>query len=150
MSTLNKSLVDPELFKIFAFWGSILALKLLAMAPLTARYRFKNLAFANIEDTKTLKGSKVNTNDPEVERVRRAHLNDLENILIWYIVTFAWLTTGPSTWLASMLIRAFVIARFVHTVAYAIFSKQPHRALAFFVGFGITAYQAFSTLLYYL
>ncbi|XP_043595574.1 microsomal glutathione S-transferase 1-like [Bombus pyrosoma] len=150
MSTLNTSLVDPELFKIFAFWGSILALKLLAMVPLTAHYRFKNLAFANIEDTKLLRGSKVNTNDAEVERVRRAHLNDLENILIWYIVTFAWLTTGPSTWLASMLIRAFVIARFVHTVVYAIFSKQPHRAIAFFVGFAITTYQAFYTLLYYL
>ncbi|KAK9294401.1 hypothetical protein QLX08_010961 [Tetragonisca angustula] len=68
MSTLNAPLVEPELFKTFAFWGSILAIKLLAMAPLTARYRFKNMVFSNIEDTKGLKGAKVNTNDPEVER----------------------------------------------------------------------------------
>ena len=105
--------------------------------------------FANIEDTKTLKGAKVNTNDTEVERVRRAHLNDLENIPIWYIVTFAWLTTGPSAWLATMLIRSFVIARFGHTISYAILAKQPHRALAFFVGYFITAYQAISTVMHY-
>ena len=105
--------------------------------------------FSNIEDTKGLKGAKVNTNDPEVERVRRAHLNDLENILIWYIVTFAWLTTGPSAWLATNLIRSFVIARVGHTISYAILSIQPHRALAFFVGFLITVYQAISTVLYY-
>lgn len=104
--------------------------------------------FLNTEDTKGLKGAKVNTNDPEVERIRRAHLNDLENILIWYIVTFAWLTTGPSTWLATNLIRSFVIARFGHTISYAL-SKQPHRALTFFVGFLITVYQAISTVLYY-
>lgn len=52
MTTLNTSLVDPELFKIFAFWGSILALKLLAMTPLTAHFRFKNLVrihFINLQ-----------------------------------------------------------------------------------------------------
>lgn len=47
MSALNTPLVDPELFKTFAFWGSILAIKLLAMSPLTARYRFKNMVCIN-------------------------------------------------------------------------------------------------------
>lgn len=32
--------IDAELFKVFGFWGSILALKVLAMSPLTVRYRF--------------------------------------------------------------------------------------------------------------
>lgn len=40
--SLNTSLIEPEIFKIFAFWGIILALKLVAMVPLTAYYRFKN------------------------------------------------------------------------------------------------------------
>ncbi|KAK1130998.1 hypothetical protein K0M31_017301 [Melipona bicolor] len=149
MPALHTPLVDPELFKTFAFWGSILAIKLLVMAPMTARYRFKNKVFSNIEDTKRLKGAKVNTNDADVERVRRAHLNDLENIPIWYIVTFAWLTTGPSAWLATNLIKSFVIARFGHTISYVILSKQPHRAIAFFVGFLITVYQAITTVLHY-
>ncbi|OAD57597.1 Microsomal glutathione S-transferase 1 [Eufriesea mexicana] len=150
MDKLNASILNPELFRIFAFWGSVLALKLVFMAPLTARYRFKKLIFANNEDTAHMKGAKVIYNDPDVERIRRAHLNDLENILIWYIVTFLWLTTEPSVWLASLLIRSFVIARIGHTLVYAIVPKQPHRAIAFFVGFGLTAYQAISTLLHYM
>ncbi|XP_003696883.1 microsomal glutathione S-transferase 1 [Apis florea] len=148
--SLNTSLIEPEIFKIFAFWGIILALKLVAMVPLTAYYRFKNKIFLNPEDAITLKGAKVANNDPEIERVRRAHLNDLENILIWYIVTFVWLTTNPSIWLASLLIRTFVIARILHTLVYAIFAKQPHRVIAFFVGYATTLYQAVNILLFYM
>ncbi|XP_076760582.1 microsomal glutathione S-transferase 1 [Xylocopa sonorina] len=148
--SLSTPLIEPELVKTFAFWGSVLALKLLVMAPLTARNRFKNKVFANPEDTATVKGSKVLYNDPDVERVRRAHLNDLENIPIWYIVTFMWLTTGPSVWLASTLMKTFVTSRIVHTVSYAIFPRQPHRALSFIIGTGVTVYQAVSTLLHYL
>ncbi|XP_076620635.1 microsomal glutathione S-transferase 1 [Colletes latitarsis] len=142
--------INPELFKVFAFWGSILALKLAVMPVLTARYRFQKKIFSNLEDTTILKGSKVSHSDPDVERVRRAHLNDLENIPLWYIVTLLWLTTQPSAWLAGILIKTYVIARFVHTLVYAVVPKQPFRALAFFVGLNITMYQAISTLSYYL
>lgn len=38
----NTFFMEAEIFKIFAFWGTILALKLIAMVPLTAYYRFKN------------------------------------------------------------------------------------------------------------
>lgn len=37
--------IDPELFKVFGFWGGLLALKLLGMAPLTGRYRFQKKVF---------------------------------------------------------------------------------------------------------
>ncbi|XP_043253522.1 microsomal glutathione S-transferase 1-like [Colletes gigas] len=141
--------INPESFKVFAFWGSILALKLVGIVALTVRQRFSKKIFSNPEDAANLKGSKVSYSDPDVERVRRAHLNDLENIPIWYIVTLLWLTTQPSTWLAGILIKTFVIARFVHTLVYAVVPKQPYRALAFFVGLGITIYQAISTLTYY-
>ncbi|XP_006612431.1 microsomal glutathione S-transferase 1-like [Apis dorsata] len=146
----NTFFMEAEIFKIFAFWGTILALKLIAMVPLTAYYRFKNKIFLNPEDAVTLKGAKVATNDPEIERVRRAHLNDLENILIWYIVTFIWLTTNPSIWLASLLIRTFVIARILHTLVYVIFAKQPHRAIIFFISYVTTLYQAVNILLFYM
>ncbi|XP_054000123.1 microsomal glutathione S-transferase 1-like [Hylaeus anthracinus] len=143
--------INPELLKIFGFWGSILALKLVAMIPLTARYRFQKKIFANPEDVKAiLKNAKVAYNDPDIERVRRAHLNDLENIPIWYVVTLLWLTTGPSTWLAGILIRTFVLARITHTLVYAVVPQQPARAIAFFFGVGTTVYQAISTLIYYL
>lgn len=88
-------------------------------------------------------------NDADIERARRAHTNDMENIPIWYIVTYLWLTTGPSVWLAGVLIRTFVVARIVHTIVYVVLSKQPHRALAYFVGLGVTLFEIFTTLVYY-
>lgn len=142
--------VDVELFKVFGFWGSILALKVLAMAPLTARYRFAKKIFINPDDVVFAKKGTISNNDPDIERVRRAHLNDLENIPIWYIVTALWLTTGPSAWLAGILIKAFVFARITHTLVYAVCPMQPQRALCFFVGISITWYQAISTMLHYL
>lgn len=103
----------------------------------------------NEEDTKFGGKGKVTFNDPDVERIRRAHRNDLENVLPWFIITYLWLGTGPSLWLAKVLIQTFVLARIGHTISYAIIPQQPTRAIAFFIGFGITAYQALSTLLYY-
>ncbi|XP_070151218.1 microsomal glutathione S-transferase 1 [Polyergus mexicanus] len=141
--------ISSELLQVFGFWGSILVLKMLAMLPLTGRQRFRKKIFLNEEDTTFLHGGKVSYNDPDVERVRRAHLNDLENILPWFVITYLWLGTGPSPWLAKMLIQTFVLARIFYTISYVIMKQQPTRVIIFFVGFGITFYQAFSTLLYY-
>ncbi|EFN63861.1 Microsomal glutathione S-transferase 1 [Camponotus floridanus] len=141
--------ISPELFQVFGFWSSVLVLKLLAMLPLTVRQRFRKNVFMNEEDTKLGSKGKVAFNDPDVERVRRAHQNDLENILPWFIITYLWLGTGPSLWLAKILIQTFVLARIGHTISYVILPQQPTRAIAFFIGFSITGYQTLSTLLYY-
>ncbi|RLU15994.1 hypothetical protein DMN91_011752 [Ooceraea biroi] len=140
--------VNAELLKVFGFWGSVLVLKMLAMVPLTARQRFQKKIFANEDDTKIV-GGKVVYNDADVERVRRSHLNDLENIVPWFIITYLWLTTGPSYWMAKTLIQTFVLARIVHTFSYAVCPQQPMRAISFFVGFGTMGYEALTTLLYY-
>lgn len=106
--------------------------------------------FANHEDVVMMdKKAKVTYDDPDVERVRRAHLNDLENVVPWFIVTYLWLNTGPAPWFANMLIRTFVLSRIFHTVSYAIIPQQPTRALTFFVAYGITGYEAITTLLHY-
>lgn len=142
--------INQELLEVFGFWGSIMVLKLMAMTPLTARQRFRKKVFANQEDLALgdNKG-KVVYDDLDVERVRRAHLNDLENVVPWFIITYLWLGTGPSPWLAKILIRTFVLSRIAHTVSYAILAQQPMRAISFFVAYGITAFQAVKTLLYY-
>ncbi|XP_015122738.1 microsomal glutathione S-transferase 1 [Diachasma alloeum] len=143
------SLIREDLLREFAIWGTVLVLKTLGMALLTGRLRFGKNVFANPEDSFGKK-IKVATDDPDIERVRRAHRNDLENILPWFVMTAIWLTTGPAYYWAMILIRTFVAARIVHTLVYAVVPKQPHRALAFFVGFAITIYEAVSTLMYYL
>ncbi|CAB0034047.1 unnamed protein product [Trichogramma brassicae] len=141
---------NEEIMKIFGFWTGVLTLKLLAMSVLTARTRFRKKVFANHEDALMLKKARVAYDDEDVERVRRSHLNDLENILPWVAITYIYLGTGPSNFLAGLLIRAFVLSRIGHTLSYAVFPKQPFRAISFFVGFGLTAFEAGATIMHYM
>ncbi|XP_014476790.1 PREDICTED: microsomal glutathione S-transferase 1-like [Dinoponera quadriceps] len=143
--------INPETLKVFGFWGSILVLKVLAMSPLTARQRFAKQIFANPEDVSLAKNSKAKIvyDDPDVERVRRAHLNDLENIVPWFIITYIWLSTGPSVALAKILIRTFALSRVAHTLAYVIIQQQPTRVISFFIAYLIIGYEALVSLLHY-
>ncbi|KAK0084682.1 hypothetical protein PV325_006592 [Microctonus aethiopoides] len=151
ISTNNLSANDLANLRVFAWWGALIVLKVLAMMLLTARQRFIKKIFISPEDTTLLKGSKSGCVDEDIERIRRAHLNDLENILPWAISTALWLTTSPDPLTAKILIISFCIARIIHTIVYAIIViPQPTRALAFGVGFLITIYQSIATLYHYL
>lgn len=54
--------------------------------------------------------------DEKVERVRRGHLNDLENIPAFLIAAFFYILSEPSVQMALWLIRVAVIARILHTI----------------------------------
>ncbi|KAH8301341.1 hypothetical protein KR059_000526, partial [Drosophila kikkawai] len=151
------SLTNP-VFKSFVFWVGVLVIKMLLMSLLTAVQRFKTKVrrrrrrgqertFANPEDLMSPK-LKVKFDDPNVERVRRAHRNDLENILPFFAIGLLYVLTNPSAWLAINLFRAVGISRIVHTLVYAVVVvPQPSRALAFFVALGATVYMALQVVL---
>ena len=69
-----------------------------------------------------------------VERVRRAHLNDLENVLIFLALSLFFVGTNPDYDLAWYHFVSFTAARIGHTIFYLFFQAQPWRAIAFFVG----------------
>ena len=78
----------------------------------------------------------------------RAHLNDLENILPFFVCGLLYVMTGPSAFLAINLFRAFAVARIVHTLVYAVVVvPQPSRALAFFVGQAVTMYMGIQVII---
>lgn len=81
----------------------------------------------------------------DVERVRRVHRNDLENIPPFLFIAFIYLHTDPSTFIAVNLIRLAAIARLFHTIFYAIHPMQPVRTFSFMLCFAVTAYMAIST-----
>ncbi|XP_062534785.1 microsomal glutathione S-transferase 1-like [Armigeres subalbatus] len=141
--------VDPTIFRSYIFWSAVLGLKMLVMSILTGMKRQAKKAFANPEDAP--KGVKPVTNDPDVERIRRAHLNDLENILPFFVIAFLYLFTNPSVLVATNLFRAVAVARIVHTLVYAVFViPQPARGLAWMVGYFSTGYMAVTTILAFL
>lgn len=146
MSLELLSLNNP-VFKSYTFWTGVLVVKMLLMAMLTAIQRVKTKTFANPEDLMSPK-LKVKFDDPNVERVRRAHRNDLENILPFFIIGLLYTLTNPSAFLAINLFRAVGIARVVHTLVYAVVVvPQPARALSFFVALIATAYMALQVIL---
>jgi len=132
--------VDKELFGAFAFYAGIVTIKMMVMSFLTARQRFKVGVFTSPEDA-TMQGHKAGVHE-DVERVRRAHLNDMENVLPFLILGFLYMFTNPAYSTALLLYRVFVGARIVHTVSY-LFGLQPWRALAFFVNIGINMFMAY-------
>ncbi len=58
------------------------------------------------------------TLNEDVERVRRAHRNDMENIFVFFALAAFYVTTGPAAATANWLFRIFTIARYVHTFVY--------------------------------
>lgn len=74
---------------------------------------FNSKAFENPEDV-TPTGELKKSED--VERVRRAHLNDLENIPAFLIAALMYVMTEPQPDVALWLIRIAVIARILHTI----------------------------------
>lgn len=78
----------------------------------------------------------------------RAHRNDLENILPFFVIAFFYIGLNPSTFIALNLIRAFAISRIVHTLVYAVVViPQPARALSWMVSYVINGYMAVQVLL---
>uniref|UniRef100_A0A182R094 Microsomal glutathione S-transferase 1 n=1 Tax=Anopheles farauti TaxID=69004 RepID=A0A182R094_9DIPT len=144
--------INPDAYSAYVFWSAVLVAKILLMAPLTAIQRFKNKAFANPEDASIIsKKLKPKLDDIDVERVRRAHLNDLENIFPFFVIGFLYLLTNPAPFLAINLFRAVAVSRILHTLVYAVVVvPQPARFLAFMGAMVPTAYMALQTILYFL
>jgi len=148
MSGFKLLTLDNQVFATYAFYASVLALKMFLMSILTGRLRMSKLVFANPEDAKMDPKGKVKLDDPDIERVRRGHLNDIENILPFFIVALLYVLTDPSKWLAIQLIRAFAVSRILHTFVYVICPlPQPSRGLAWMIGYAINIYMVIQVVL---
>ncbi|XP_022903907.1 microsomal glutathione S-transferase 1-like isoform X2 [Onthophagus taurus] len=141
--------LENPIFRGYVLCSSVLVLKTMAMAHLTGIQRFKRQVFVNPEDAAVFKCKpKIDAN---VERVRRAHLNDLENIPIFFVAGFGYMLTNPPVRTALMLFKIFTIARFLHSLVYAVVKvPQPARGLAWGTGYCITGFMAVKTLLHFL
>jgi glutathione S-transferase len=121
MDKLN--LHDP-LFATYAIAASLMILKAVSMSWLTViRMLQVNGGFRSPEDVKK---TPFNPNpDPQqlgpneaVDRIRRIHLNDLENIPFFLAAGFLYILTDPSLLVARVLLYGYVVTRLLHFVAY--------------------------------
>ncbi|GAB0094413.1 Glutathione transferase [Sergentomyia squamirostris] len=143
---------DNIVFRNLCLWIGILIVKMLFMSGLTAFFRIKNKAFSSPEDLmfggKKAKAPKYD--DPSVERVRRAHRNDLENVLPFIIASFFYTLTNPTPFLAVNLVRVGALCRIAHTAVYAFGPvPQPTRAIAFGIPLAISVYMSVQVILHF-
>merc|ERR1712046_565712 len=117
-----------------------LALNMVIKAPVTGFYRLYKKSFVTIEDAMDAaagdgeKAKKMMAEDDDVERYRRAHANDLENVPIFILISLFYLASNPSAIAANVHFITFTASRILHTVAYVGLKSSALRGLAFLIG----------------
>src|SRR5688572_8718687 len=152
---IELSVRDP-LFATYVIAASLMILKAVAMSWLTVvRMVQAKGGFRAPED---LRKTPLNPNpDPKqlepnesVERIRRIHLNDLENIPFFLVAGFLFVLTAPPLWLAQWLLYGYVASRLAHFAAYLTAQTHDMRAHLWTVGslilIFITGWSLFSAL----
>nr|XP_046235462.1 microsomal glutathione S-transferase 1-like [Scatophagus argus]XP_046235463.1 microsomal glutathione S-transferase 1-like [Scatophagus argus]XP_046235464.1 microsomal glutathione S-transferase 1-like [Scatophagus argus]XP_046235465.1 microsomal glutathione S-transferase 1-like [Scatophagus argus]XP_046235466.1 microsomal glutathione S-transferase 1-like [Scatophagus argus] len=148
------NLMEDKVFMAFTTYAVIVILKMMLMAPMTAFYRITRGAFSNEEDVgkkSSEEKKKLLRTDPDVERVRRCHQNDLENIIPFVVIGLLYALTGPELSAALLHFRLFTGSRICHTIAYVGALPQPSRGLSWIVGMLVTfsmAYRVLSTVIF--
>ncbi|XP_014663118.1 PREDICTED: microsomal glutathione S-transferase 1-like [Priapulus caudatus] len=129
--------LDNDVFANFTFYAAFIVWKMCMVSVVTAITRFKKMAFSSAEDCKSDPSGKLKPilNDEDVERVKRVHMNDLENIVPFVLLGFLYVGTAPCVVLATWHFRVFVVARFLHTIFYKHAFRQPLRAISWVIGF---------------
>ncbi|XP_034048489.1 prostaglandin E synthase [Thalassophryne amazonica] len=127
-------MIGNEVFSCFVFYGVLLVIKMYIIAIITGQVRLRKKAFANPEDALRHGGMQYYREDPDVERCRRAHRNDLENIIPFLFLGAVYSIIGPSLTVARFHFLVFLLARVVHSIAYLFVLRAPTRSLAYIVG----------------
>ncbi|MDE4096961.1 MAPEG family protein [Phaeobacter gallaeciensis] len=140
--------LENPVFVTYVIAAALLVLKVMAQGWMTVHRMMKVRAgWASPEDLQ--KGLLNTAPDPSqldvneyVDRSRRMHRNDLENIPAFWAAGLLFVAIGPSVWLAHVLMYGFVAARLAHFWAYT--TKQSHevRATFYTVGSLIVIYMA--------
>ena len=121
------------LLRMYAITAIVLALKMFAIDIVQGRARLSAGAFVNPEDAKTFNARQTPEDAPMVQRAARAWRNDLENIPIFLILAWIYVTAGLSSGAFVVYCVVFMVARIAHTICY-IGAIQPWRTIAFTIG----------------
>jgi glutathione S-transferase len=127
-------------FVAYAIAASLMVLKIMLQGWITVvRMMTNNGGFVSPEDAKagaanpTPRPGQLDAND-DVDRSRRIHRNDLENIPAFLATGFLFVLIGPPVAAAQWLMYGFVAARLAHTFAYS--TAQSHEVRATFYSIG--------------
>ena len=132
--------MENPVFVTYMIAAALMVLKIMGQGWMTVYRMLKSdSGLASPEDlqvgliNKNPRAEQLEKND-YVDRSRRMHRNDLENIPAFLACGLIFVATGPSLILAQSLMYGFVGARALHAIAYA--TKQTHEVRATFYTIG--------------
>lgn len=145
---MDQITLENPVFVAYAIAAALMVLKVMGQGWMTVYRMMKsNSGMVSPED---LRKTPLNPNpSPEqlhendyVDRSRRMHRNDLENIPGFWMAGFLFVMVSPPLWLAQAAFYGFVAARAAHAVAYG--TKQTHdmRATFYTIGSVIVIFMA--------
>lgn len=149
---MNLLTTENPVFLAYVTASALMVLKVMAQGWMTVYRMLKsNSGLASPEDiqvgliNKNPSAAQLEVND-YVDRSRRMHRNDLENIPAFWAVGLLFVAVDPALWVARVLMYGFVLARLAHFWAYS--TKQTHevRATFYTVGSLIVIYMALHVL----
>jgi glutathione S-transferase len=132
---------DNPVFAAYALAAALMILKTVPMAWATVGAMMRaNGGYAAPEDARK---TPLNPNprpgqtdpDDRVERWRRIHRNDLENVPFILAAGFLFVLTDPALWIAQALLYGYVVSRLLHLWAYG--TAQVHDVRATFWTIGV-------------
>lgn len=133
------SLTNP-VFVTYTIAAVLMVLKIMLQGWITVvRMMANSGGFVNPEDAKAgaanpkPRAGQLDLND-DVDRSRRIHRNDLENISAFLAIGLLFVAIDPPLAAAQWLMYAFVAARLAHTIAYS--TAQSHEVRATFYSIG--------------
>ncbi|SEO64340.1 glutathione S-transferase [Salinihabitans flavidus] len=131
---------DNPVFITYAIAAALMVLKIMGQGWMTVYRMMKsNAGLVNPEDLRATplnpdpRPEQLDLND-YVDRSRRMHRNDLENIPAFLAIGLIFVIAAPPGWLASLLLYGFVAARLAHAAAYL--TAQNHEVRASFYTIG--------------
>ena len=145
--------LSNPVFTTYAIAASLGVLKIMGQGWMTvARMMKVHGGYASPEDAKA---GRYNPNprpgqtdiDDYVDRSRRMHRNDLENIPAFLAIGLLFVLVSPPLWLAQVLMYGFVLARALHAWAYATAQSHETRSIFYTVGSIIVVYMAVHVLI---
>ncbi len=134
--SLNLLTFENPVFSCYALAATLLIIKMMSQGWITVFRMVKvDGGFRYPEDAR----KSLANPDPSpdqllpneyVERSRRMHANDVENIPLFLVAGLLYVCTSPGLWLAAGLFGAYVVSRLAHFLV--LLTQQPHEVRAFF------------------
>lgn len=132
--------LENPVFAAYAIAAALMVLKLMGQGWMTVYRMMKS--DAGLVSPEDLRQTPLNPNPrPEqlelndyVDRARRMHRNDLENIPGFLVAGLLLVACDPALWLAQVTFYGFVLARLGHFWAYVTAQNHEVRATSYTIG----------------